>query len=1603
VFGKKALLALVAFLLLPSFGHATNLLANGNFESPGQAPWTFGFPPGSPVTVEIISGAECKTPPCLKISLGETSANIAGHARQDITSPLDPSQYYLLSALAKTAPGAKIRVGIYDNDWKNASGKRVGKFLFTDYFGNGNWMRVYHEQQIPLKDDFGETTSGHLWRAYLYAVLPNPNADPVYFDDAVLEFESEPQGQLDLEETLDWKTTCWTFTQTPLNISCNRDARLMDTKTKLTGQSSMRMTTLKTTTNKYTGAISVTSDKPNTLRPHTRYKISVAMRIEDRKCYNYLDYDYPRLWNETYNKNTHGLWCGKIAMNVLDDADKTNNLILTPPLTVAQAYLSSPNVEWFTQDAIIETGLDTTKLSFQIILDGFDGKFYIDSLTVKQIDSVFDYSAALTPVQNSFGGMKIKSTKINPIIVETNAARFIFSEKEIKVEKAGADPATPGGFSAVGKIAFTDTKILANPTLDTSISGVAQINADGAKMAIGADSTLTLELKTPTKVRVSGPKLAYQVFEGGVIFATDYTKGFLFSPMRAKSRIKGMPYNYTDERNVVYDNKRLAELGYNVGTIEQGSYNTADYTVTYDFGKGDGFLAQAFPPKDFDAVKYCKERSEVTNPFQFSDLLNFDNPSTMKPYARDAVKYEAQRITERYSVPIINQISYAKSDASPMMSYRNVSSPQWYVSESFARQYPALVTPVPVWPFDVAGPTDILSENLTRLYADTIHKMGFETIAYISPEFYHTNDIDKIVDNIASLRTRGNLDGIYLDGSVRYDPMRALELARKTRNELGLSGYILQHLSWINIFTLPQSNHFRVPYADVYADAIWAGEDIKLVDDDSWKFNYCGATSNTPTTLLSEARPVDYTKNKTYNQELTLNAQEQWEKSLACNGQFRTALQYPAYINDRVKGYYLPFDPAPYWKELNEKCLPITCGDLVCDVGESIFSCQTDCAPASQRATVTQTAGLYECSAPPSQWIVNGKPLYLMHFTFDGDIISDDADNNLNPWLLGQKEITAPKAEKKDGRGTFYFDGTASVYRPFYGLLEDRNAFTRGGSADYSVFAKVKRDDSAATTPQVILNIANPTRFIFAIKNNKLEATVEESAGNLKTFSSTKPIDSNPNQPEWHTIGFTYSTSGEPTLTIYIDGQEDSRHAVTPPGALAENGVYVLGRRTPDSKNNGFRGWLDDLIVLRWAMPIEQVKEYANNANAKLHLTADVSCIVVEDGKTRTARDSGSTAPPTCGDFVCSAGEDRLSCAADCWPILTYGMYNTPDWISRLPISHIRTNFINFEPATVNAVLTNSKAKRIFVKLPYTPSTFTAQNKADYAAYAALVSQKSAEFPAFYSLSIDDFNTYWDKSGKDAAHLAAIITKAKSVNPNLDFSITVYEDNLEARLFDTIPTATRAKVGTVFLALHFRKNGEKFAQYVQTVKSLFPSAKVFALSYAYDRIDYVGCTGLSTPACTREEETGLFKQVTQTQAQMLADGQLAGIEFYPAGFGNEDKPNILKWGNGAGQLKCNDTPRCIEVTREMRNDAYGTLCEARGDCQDRYGGERPNPTASPGPDAGTADKPGADAGKPPGGDSSTAPRAPATQRATNFISNIVTGIVDWIRSVSGRK
>lgn len=262
--------------------------------------------------------------------------------------------------------------------------------------------------------------------------------------------------------------------------------------------------------------------------------------------------------------------------------------------------------------------------------------------------------------------------------------------------------------------------------------------------------------------------------------------------------------------------------------------------------------------------------------------------------------------------------------------------------------------------------------------------------------------------------------------------------------------------------------------------------------------------------------------------------------------------------------------------------------------------------------------------------------------------------------------------------------------------------------------------------------------------------------------------------------------------------------------------------------------------------------------------------------------------------------------------IITWGG-NTPEWNHKLHVNAMRIGCSDKPPSCMQAVQKiagGQHVDKIFLALLLKPSI--ANEGREYSALS-----KSA--PALYSVGFDDFVNQMEKLHESDQQVASMLTGfvdgLKSENPKLHFGVTVYENELTDPLLTSAAMATvRNRTDFVHLFVHYRMNGPNFSSYVSKAKAAFPNAQIIAGSYPVDRIDYLPCERNSRTPCTGSQEISLFKKTVDIQLQLLQQGAMAGIEFYPGDFGEVSKAGMWRDPRSCrpGRL-----PECIATSQQM--------------------------------------------------------------------------------------
>ncbi len=886
---RASLLLILTFLFSPSFSE--NLLKCPDFEQPDSLSqcWTHLSWGSSDVSAQIVTGGYQNSNGLMM--LNNDPCLICEYTRQMVGS-LEPGLYGL-SVLYKTSPECQAMAYI-----RNTGQLNIGKSKALNGTGSWNNLNVH----FAVRDEYADQT----WQVMLYGGLPPNSKEPVYYDKAV--FEKLSLTQIEEINIGYWEKMIFRFTNgfpplkwVPAKVSTCSAA----SDPNIHGEYALVLKGTKTTKELYEFDVPV--------RPSTKYKVGVSVKYMNRKSYNYLQSipaypsDYTRPFSSTL-EGTKGIWSGFYDVRVYDKSlGRSYAASVLQPVISDAIYVADANRDWFSEKSYYQTGPNSSNLTMQIELTGFDGDLYIDDLTVEEVHSHIEDESLRIPISYEYEGMKITGWTLPSI--KTNAAEFIFNASSIWLAK---------GSNVLGYLTF-NSNFLASLAVDTTASGLVILKNGNITVSIGADSSMIVRLEKDTNVTVSGvmpPK--FHNFDAGAVFVSDYEKGFLFSPVfpdlniRTMGRLLNPPYANADV-NILdfrYSDNDIDAIGLKCWD-NRPVFTNPIWKVTYRFTAGDGFLASVFPPKDFNYKKYASERMHAAFDLNLNIFPNGD------------YRYLLTKFRERFNILLLWMGSYNLSSPHP-------ACPMVYYTDSNGVAVSPVApnaAPVKFIHNDVAGPYKVSQPAALDDVVARARNMGLRIILYMSPNYFYTSDLDTFFENLTAIINRYNLDGVYFDGYVSGSPLKTLELVRKARNILK-NKYYAQHSSWTNTL-IYQSDHFRVPFYDAYADLIYTGENLRKdysgdtktwdlacqPDPNAWALLYCGRNlSNTPTVLIGEYRPVDYSNLNT-GPDLTLSPRTQMDYQLKYQGIFRV-WPFTSYcsINDFLYRKTLSFDSSGWWK-----------------------------------------------------------------------------------------------------------------------------------------------------------------------------------------------------------------------------------------------------------------------------------------------------------------------------------------------------------------------------------------------------------------------------------------------------------------------------------------------------------------------------------------------------------------------------------------------------------------------------------------------------------------------------------------------------------------
>jgi len=1105
------------FLSQNTISQEENLVINGSFEN-GLNYW---YNVGSGVTVidrsEPYSGINC-----LKVQHGDQNS----HGVYQRVGRLKVGTVYDFSGVYKASKSHFGYISLYDKDWKwkNSNGiVQTGKALkYKLIQGSGRWEAINLRYRIPEKDDLGLSTAEHTWLVFIYSHNPASDFTPVFYDSVtlaeVLVPPDLPRKYEDIQKMPGWVKKNTLFTDAEPLTDYNFDfARIENGSLFLKG------------TQKTSEIYKISLPA----RPDTVYKISAILNIKNRKAYNYLeitDPPYPSRLKGSALFNTKGIWCGNYDLRISESYDGSDNDTILQGQINDSPYISNSEIDWFIEESFIKTSKDAVDLTISIVLSGFDAELGVRGVILEEVVSVIEDKYLHMPVNHEFQGMKIKKVTTGPVTVETNAGKFILESNSIKLIKDS---------DVIGILSFSgQPDFLANLKV-TEEPGIVIIENQNIALSVGSDSSIITKMKADATVEVKGLVPVYHSFEAGIIFVTDYNKGIYFSPVYPTQTIRTMPvrhnYNIIDE---TYADEDFAKKGQKNWEIVD-DFNSNNWLIRYSFKSGDGFVASIFPPKDFDNKKYYKDLMEMVR-------INLNQ----YPYAD--YSYLIQKFHEKKNIALlwVDEYSYSENNQNPPSEY--------YVDKNGMPVAPG--TPdskaIAFLPVDEAGPYNIKEEVIPALerFVQEAHSQGVKVIVYMSPYFYYNSNPDIFLNNLKANIDAFNLDGVYFDGLYEGKPLQGIELVRKTRDILKDKFYN-QHNSWVRSF-IKNSDHFRVDFEDAYADRLWVGERVKKASNDAFLYNFTGNNiSNTVSALMPELRPVDYSKDDTYNKDHTMTPEKQIDNQLLRKGEFRIfPYTSDSYIQDKNLGIKINFETNYYWEKFCLNGLAYTAGDGVCDTIETIYSCPSDCAPYTSLSELSKNNNIFTVTGPYSvaQWIFNEQPLYKLHFTFDNYIATDDTDYRQNPSEKVGINYTKPANKRIDNRDVFEFNTDVKLF----GNTECAMDLT---NKDFSAFTIFKKTNNINGT-QILFAFNPDNNFYYGIKNSKAYAAVKEKncidgIEEISTAKGDKAVLMQPNSSTYQAVyqkidsldAGTYTLSAEFLASVSHKGHIELRDVSSKP------------------------------------------------------------------------------------------------------------------------------------------------------------------------------------------------------------------------------------------------------------------------------------------------------------------------------------------------------------------------------------------------------------------------------------------------------------------------
>jgi len=395
------------------------------------------------------------------------------------------------------------------------------------------------------------------------------------------------------------------------------------------------------------------------------YYIAFRHKVDQVKCYNSMVYPDHRA--NASRADLKEIFCGYPAVYLIirKNGSSWRKLRLTYIPRWDGAYTAHISRPWANEMINFYlpkvTTMSQVSLALSVEMNGFDGEFYIDDVSIQKPSNGFDpqfdggefsYGSS----QYEFPGVKIVRaspkcstvTSINSnITVDTENVSFAFNGRDEVV--------TSRNGKLLGKITFpsstfTGLTIRKKPQ-DADMAGAVELSNQKITFKVGADGVLLAKLREPLSFDVTGNPLnksdqqcpnCYKDFyfnqEAGTVFEVKMpeAEGFFFSPVyppQSSIELSSAAYttagsggpsfsdNYGDWRyNETYLRGTLERDNWEVVNA-QGNWTESPsgpkapivpWQIRYNLKKYDLFILSAMPITENSPLTMCSERVQNT-------------------------------------------------------------------------------------------------------------------------------------------------------------------------------------------------------------------------------------------------------------------------------------------------------------------------------------------------------------------------------------------------------------------------------------------------------------------------------------------------------------------------------------------------------------------------------------------------------------------------------------------------------------------------------------------------------------------------------------------------------------------------------------------------------------------------------------------------------------------------------------------------------------------------------------------------------------------------------------------------------------------------------